>query len=97
MDADTIGAAAAMEAFKQAAATNKSSNAPAGGFSGGKASGGSPSSRPGQAAEDDDTAASRGVGSGGLQDKLVRVVKARLTEADGDVDGARHVSRGEAV
>ncbi|KAH0832849.1 hypothetical protein J3R83DRAFT_11776 [Lanmaoa asiatica] len=49
MDADTIGAAAAMEAFKQTAA----SNAPAGSFRAGKASGDS-SSRPGRAAREEE-------------------------------------------
>lgn len=76
MDANTIGAAAAMEAFKQTAATGGSSNAPAGGFTAGKASGGS-SSKPGRPARDEedaeDEAAERAgsSGSGGMQDKLV--------------------------
>jgi hypothetical protein len=72
MDADAIGAAAAMEAFKQ---TANSSKAPAGAFQAGKASGGS-SSKPGRAAEEGEeeageAAAARGGASGGLQDKLV--------------------------
>lgn len=79
MDADTIGAAAAMEAFKQTAAAAKSSNAPTGAFQAGKASGGS-LSKPGRVArkeeeEEEDTTAARAGASGGLQDKLVRAVR----------------------
>lgn len=71
MDADAIGAAAAMEAFKQTASSSK---APAGGFLAGKASGG-PSSQPGRAAEEEEEeTASRAGASGGMQDKLVRGV-----------------------
>lgn len=81
MDADTIGAAAAMEAFKQTAAAAGSSNAPAGAFQVGKASGG-PSSKLGRAAreeeeEEDGPTAARAGASGGMQDKLVRAVRVR--------------------
>jgi hypothetical protein len=70
MDSDAIGAAAAMEAFKQTAAASK---APAGGFQAGKASGG-PSSKPGRTApaeEEEETTAERAGPAGGLQDKLM--------------------------
>lgn len=62
MDADAIGAAAAMEALKQTAA-----KAPAGGFKAGGA-------KPGRAEEEEEeeeTTTARAGGSGGLQDKLV--------------------------
>jgi hypothetical protein len=98
MDSDAIGAAAAMEAFKQTAAASK---APAGGFQAGKASGG-PSSKPGRTApaeEEEETTAERAGPAGGLQDKLVRGVNVNrsLEIADGDADVACHVSSGQVV
>jgi len=70
MNADAIGAAAAMEAFKQTAGA---ANKPSGGFMGGKPSGG-PSSKPGPGAgqeveEEEDGPAD--AGGRGLQDKLM--------------------------
>lgn len=74
MDADAIGAAAAMEAFKQTGAKTGSSKAPAGGFLAGKASG-DPSSKPRrEEEEEEEEPATRAGGSGGMQDKLVRGV-----------------------
>ena len=98
MDADAIGAAAAMEAFKQTA-----SKAPAGGFQASKASGG-PSSKPGKVAqeeeeeeEEEETAAARGGSGGGMQDKLVRSARWSVAMADRDADGTCHVSCGQVV
>ncbi|KAG9314770.1 hypothetical protein JVU11DRAFT_3853 [Chiua virens] len=76
MDADAIGKAAAMEAFKQSATSGGSSNAPAGAFKTGKG-GDNYSSKSGRPPRDDEvdeeeeTAGSRSGGSGGLQDKMM--------------------------
>lgn len=96
MDADAIGAAAAMEAIKQTAASSK---APAGGFLAGKGSGSS-SSKPGRAGEEsDEETAARGASGGGLQDKLVRgvIVSWCRGRADGTTDVACDVSGGQVV
>lgn len=97
MDADAIGAAAAMEAIKQTAAGSKG---PAGGFLG--RAGGSSSPKPGKAAkgeDSDDETAARGGSSGGMQDKLVRDVIVSWCPgcADRNTDIPCDVSGGQVV
>ncbi|KAF8123395.1 hypothetical protein EV363DRAFT_1356322 [Boletus edulis] len=77
MDANSIGLAAAMEAFKQTAAGAKSSNAPAGAFKAGKSSGGTASKPERATHEGEEAAAEKGGASRGMQDKLVGLAMAQ--------------------
>ncbi|KAF9220447.1 hypothetical protein BS17DRAFT_345403 [Gyrodon lividus] len=72
MDTDTIGAAAAMEAFKQTVAQHQSQSQGQGAPSG--AAAGRPGAKPTSGDEEDDEdeeAPTRGSGSGGMQDKIM--------------------------